>query len=768
MGPSTLEPRFPRPTQTSETAEEINHMADQVLPIFNLANAQLTATQISVLTKGLSFVPSDNTDWYNTEMEIRRFLRTVRLRTFFKEHVTNEDPNDTGLHPKSSFSPSENQVPSDLLTFERCVLRDLRSLSKRKHNHRQQNITRAEREGLYELAKKSELVIKPADKGGGIVIMKSEQYFQMVMDLLKDTQSYKLLKKDPTKDLKVEISEMVSFALERDWITEKESDFLNTTGGRTPCLYALPKIHKNSNNPPGRPIVSGCGSILEPLCKFVDHFLKPISITTESYIRDTMHTIQMFENLAFDPQKNVLVTFDIKSLYTSIPQQAAIDCVYEYLVETNRETKAPPEFIIELMTLALCKNFFEFDKQFYLQIKGTAMGAAFAPSLAILFMAKFEKNFIYNTINPWKDNIKQWRRYIDDVICLWEGTEHTLQNFFVWLNTCSIDIQFTMECSHTRINFLDLTIGHNQGRLTCNTFRKPTDHNTLLHFQSDHPKHIKENLPYGQFLRLRRNCTDLHDFYHDAELLSNRLIERGYPRKLVSRSLKRARFTCRDSLLTPKTRVESQDQITCVITHGQHAFQVKQIIHKYWPIARLCLPDQQSPRFAFKRARNIREHLVHSLYTKRPPQSNLWNLRPLKGHHPCGSCSVCQFTSKIQHFQVGYKTWTLKDISNCKTTQVVYCIECPCKLRYVGQTTRSVGTRISEHRSRIRCKNLTSPLVQHYMDKKHTTQDIKWWVLERVRNGPNIQGRLLDLESRWIHRLDSVQQGLNEQQIFPY
>ncbi|XP_056416138.1 uncharacterized protein LOC130357468 [Hyla sarda] len=36
-----------------------------------------------------------------------------------------------------------------------------------------------------------------------------------------------------------------------------------------PTIYLLPKIHKNALIPPGRPIVSGCNSLTEPICQFL-------------------------------------------------------------------------------------------------------------------------------------------------------------------------------------------------------------------------------------------------------------------------------------------------------------------------------------------------------------------------------------------------------------------------------------------------------------------------------------------------------------------
>ncbi|XP_069483860.1 uncharacterized protein [Ambystoma mexicanum] len=396
------------------------------------------------------------------------------------------------------------------------------------------------------------------------------------------------------------------------------------------------------------------------------------------------------------------------------------------------------------------------------------MGAAFAPSLAILFMSNFENQHILCESNPFQKSISNWKRYIDDIIFIWEGLENELLEFFSWLNQIDTNIQFTLEYSKNQVIFLDLIIKHQDGELKCCLHRKPSARNTLLHYTSDHPRHLKDNLPYGQYLRIRRNCTDLYDFNQQADELDIRFRDRGYPRSLIKRSRKRALFTDRALLLTNKTPQSEAENMTCVLTHGIKAFEVKKIILKHWDIVRLDLPEEPPPRFAFKRAPNIRDKLIHSRFRNTTPRTGLWDLRSVKGHYPCGSCSVCSFTKKMRDFRINERIWTLPNLTNCKTKNVVYCIECPCGLRYVGQTSRAVHVRIAEHRSRIRCKIVTAPLVNHYLTLKHSPNNIVWWVLEAVQNSTNIQKCLLDREARWIFRLGTHIRGLNEEFIPPF
>ena len=66
---------------------------------------------------------------------------------------------------------------------------------------------------------------------------------------------------------------------------------------------------------------------------------------------------------------------------------------------------------------------FSFDGQIYEQIQGTVMGTKMAPSYANLFMDRFERAFLAQ--EPIQPLI--WKRYIDDILCIWTGTRSELE-----------------------------------------------------------------------------------------------------------------------------------------------------------------------------------------------------------------------------------------------------------------------------------------------------------------------------------------------------
>ena len=89
-------------------------------------------------------------------------------------------------------------------------------------------------------------------------------------------------------------------------------------------FYTLTKIHKPT--PVGRPIISGCSGPTERISAFVDHLIQPIAQLQASYLKDTTDFINFIERIKL-PKSAILVSMDVTSLYTNIPQREGITTV---------------------------------------------------------------------------------------------------------------------------------------------------------------------------------------------------------------------------------------------------------------------------------------------------------------------------------------------------------------------------------------------------------------------------------------------------------
>ena len=138
-------------------------------------------------------------------------------------------------------------------------------------------------------------------------------------------------------------------------------------------FYTLTKIHKPVLT--GRPIISGCDGPTERTSSFLDHILQPIAKAQKSYLKDTTQFINFIEKRQV-LNNAILVSMDVTSLYTNIPQEEGIHTVckaYEAFYKNN--TPIPTNSLRGLLRLIVQENSFQFNGRNYLQTHGTAMGS---------------------------------------------------------------------------------------------------------------------------------------------------------------------------------------------------------------------------------------------------------------------------------------------------------------------------------------------------------------------------------------------------------
>lgn len=180
------------------------------------------------------------------------------------------------------------------------------------------NLSSAERTALSTLKNNNLLVIKQADKGGSLVIQDKIDYEKEAHCLLSDRKTYDILKRDPLPEFQVELKSLVEKAAVDEVLCKKEKQFLLPYTRSTPYFYHLPKIHKSTTCPPGRPIVASTDSFTSGLSHYIDFFLQPIISGLPSYIRDSGHVIETLQNYKWETDY-LWASLDVVSLYTSMP-----------------------------------------------------------------------------------------------------------------------------------------------------------------------------------------------------------------------------------------------------------------------------------------------------------------------------------------------------------------------------------------------------------------------------------------------------------------
>ncbi|OCT95432.1 hypothetical protein XELAEV_18013121mg [Xenopus laevis] len=168
------------------------------------------------------------------------------------------------------------------------------------------------------------------------------------------------------------------------------------------------------------------------------------------------------------------------------------------------------------------------------------MGAKFAPTYANLYMGWWEEIHLFGGKLVGVSFIKLYKRYVDDLLLVWRGSESQFSSFVESLNHNDCNLRFTFSFDHANIDFLDLKLMSKSSEIVSTVYRKKSAGNSLLRADSCHPKHIFKAVPIGQFQRLRRNCMQLRD----------RFLARGYPLSLLEIAFVRALREDRNALLS--------------------------------------------------------------------------------------------------------------------------------------------------------------------------------------------------------------------------
>jgi len=236
------------------------------------------------------------------------------------------------------------------------------------------------------------------------------------------------------------------------------------------------------------------------------------------------------------------------------------------------------------------------------------------------------------------------------------------------------------------ISFLDLTLIKKDNALTFDWFRKPSFSGRFLNFHSHHPFPHKRSTIYSLIDRvIQLSHPDFHknNFDHIIRIL----LDNGYPLELIFTSIRRRLYT-RSYTNVSRDRKE-----------------VEKPTHLYFTIPYVSSVANKFIQF-FK------------------------NITFCKLAFSC--------SNKLNRFiKVHKDALPISSLSN-----VVYQINCmDCDATYVGQTKRTLYTRVSEHRSHLkRNPAQNSVITDHRVNFKH---DFDWDKVKVLDKETNYNKRLI-------------------------
>ena len=135
------------------------------------------------------------------------------------------------------------------------------------------------------------------------------------------------------------------------------------------------------------------GSALYNTSKFLTNILTPIQNVNNYSVSNSMDLTKQVANQEI-AKDEVMVWFDVVSLFTAIPVDKACDYIRKKLdadTTLHLRTKLNADKIISLLEFTLSNNCFMFNDSVYKQIHGCAMGSPVSPVVANLCMEVSEE-----------------------------------------------------------------------------------------------------------------------------------------------------------------------------------------------------------------------------------------------------------------------------------------------------------------------------------------------------------------------------------------
>ena len=536
------------------------------------------------------------------------FVRRMPLQYIFHGQATMPHP----FHVRSNWEPPV-QPSVALETYLEEVKIQLAEMPIVKPKN---NLPQGEHQAIRELKNNSVINIKRADKDSSIVIFNKQDKLHEGQIQLDEKENYKTLETPMVIETSQKVNRLIDKLYQGNYMDEMTNKwlFLTPNPPRIPEFYTLTKIHKPK--PVGRPIVSGCEGPTERISSFVDNLLQPIAKAQTSYLKDTTDSINFIEKTKV-AENVTLVSMDVTSLYTNIPQEEGIDTVCKaYETFHGSKPPIPTQYLREMLRLILKENSFQFNGKNYLQTHRTAMGTKMAVAFANIFMATVETEIISQSPN--KPLV--WKRYIDDIFSLWSTKREEIGSFIELANNFHPTIKFTAEISATEITFLDACI-YKGGRfksesiLDVRTHFKPPEAFQYTHFSSCHPLGVKKGFIKGEALRLLRTNSSKRTFEENIKLFKQRLSVRGYPNNLIDETLSEVKYEERMSALKKKNK--SHKRILPFVTEYRPSVpNLRNVLMSKWrlienqPLLRNIYKDP--PLISYRKGKSLKDILVRA------------------------------------------------------------------------------------------------------------------------------------------------------------
>ena len=230
---------------------------------------------------------------------------------------------------------------------------------------------------------------------------------------------FKKTKKDPTITRLTTEQSYLKTLCKRGEITESEKKAMWPKFAQIARAHGLPKTHKPFEPlPKFRSIIDNTNTPYYCISKFLSNLLNPLT-GNQYVVKDSFTAANMIREIPKElyDQGYRFVSFDVESLFTSVPLSKAINIILDWIynkkmLKTNINKRTMKKLLKDCWT----KNAFSFNNTIYEQIDGVSMGSCLGPVLANITMTELETVIVDKLFAA--NLLKFCIRYIDDTLAL--------------------------------------------------------------------------------------------------------------------------------------------------------------------------------------------------------------------------------------------------------------------------------------------------------------------------------------------------------------
>ena len=260
------------------------------------------------------------------------------------------------------------------------------------------------------------------------------------------------------------------------------------------------------------------------------------------------------------------------------------------------------------------------------------------------------------------NNIKLWNRYVDNAFAITKTEQ--IDELYRTINTTTEDIAFTMETEQNyQIAFLDVLLTRtDNGKIKTQVYRKKTHTDQILNYHSNHPTQHKISCIRTLFNRIETHCNTQESKKKEQEYLHETFRKNNYPRHFIDK------FSVQRQHNPPRNTNDEQDNNTTQTRH-------------------ITLPYIRT--ISEITSRILEQHRIKV------------------AHKP---------TSKLRSIFTTHKD----TVDNLEKHNAIYMIPCrDCNNVYIGETSKTINSRLTEHKNAIKRQDSRSLPAAHVQNTDH-------------------------------------------------